>query len=152
MVPFASTEGLNFREQRESDTERLMRMVNDPRVQRGFVDYVRPKGENKRKQLASLTENALIVVIAEAKVPLEGETSTEDNLFAGVVTLSMLESSKNRDATLGISLLPKWWGRGLGTQAVGWIVGHAFEELGMHRVSLYVLADNQAAIALYRKV
>jgi hypothetical protein len=39
-----------------------------------------------------------------------------------------------------------------GTEATRWIVNHAFEQLGMHRVSLIVLEDNVRAIRLYEKM
>jgi RimJ/RimL family protein N-acetyltransferase len=41
--------------------------------------------------------------------------------------------------------------RGLGTAAVGQLLRHAFEELGLHRVELDVFATNPRAIAAYEK-
>jgi RimJ/RimL family protein N-acetyltransferase len=39
-----------------------------------------------------------------------------------------------------------------GTEATRWIVNHAFEQLGMHRVSLGVIGDNPRAITLYENM
>ncbi|MET8010264.1 GNAT family protein [Streptomyces sp. NPDC005271] len=43
-------------------------------------------------------------------------------------------------------------GRGLGTEAVRLIVGHGFERLGLHRISLGVYAFNPRARRVYEKV
>jgi RimJ/RimL family protein N-acetyltransferase len=42
-------------------------------------------------------------------------------------------------------------GRGLGTEAVGLLLRHAFEDLDLRRVSLHVFASNARAIATYEK-
>jgi RimJ/RimL family protein N-acetyltransferase len=42
-------------------------------------------------------------------------------------------------------------GRGLGTEAVRLLLRHAFDDLGLRRVSLHVLASNARAIATYEK-
>jgi RimJ/RimL family protein N-acetyltransferase len=39
-----------------------------------------------------------------------------------------------------------------GTEAMRWIVTHAFEQLNMHRVTLSVVEDNPRAISLYQKM
>jgi RimJ/RimL family protein N-acetyltransferase len=44
------------------------------------------------------------------------------------------------------------WGRGYGTEATELMLGHAFGNLGLHRVSLAVFAFNERAIRSYRKV
>ncbi|MCX5402238.1 GNAT family N-acetyltransferase [Streptomyces sp. NBC_00102] len=43
-------------------------------------------------------------------------------------------------------------GRGLGTEATRLIVGHAFESLGLRRVSLEAYSTNHRALRVYRKV
>ncbi|MFJ5263757.1 GNAT family N-acetyltransferase [Streptomyces sp. NPDC088387] len=47
---------------------------------------------------------------------------------------------------------PRGRGRGLGTEATRLIVGHGFEELGLHRISLEVYGDNPRARRVYEKV
>jgi ribosomal protein S18 acetylase RimI-like enzyme len=44
------------------------------------------------------------------------------------------------------------WGRGYGTEATRMMLAHAFQNLGIHRVSLAVFAFNERAIRSYRKV
>lgn len=58
----------------------------------------------------------------------------------GVATLHiMIGGSENR-------------GKGVGTFAVGSMLSHAFDDLGLYRVELDVLAENAPAIGLYRKM
>ncbi|MFD1147593.1 GNAT family N-acetyltransferase [Saccharothrix hoggarensis] len=51
-----------------------------------------------------------------------------------------------------IALVPGAVGRGLGTEATRLILGHAFEDVGVHRVSLEVYAFNARARRVYEKV
>lgn len=57
----------------------------------------------------------------------------------------------NRSCCFRILIGPGGRNRGLGTEAVRLIVGHAFERLGLHRVSLYVFAHNPRARRAYEK-
>jgi RimJ/RimL family protein N-acetyltransferase len=43
-------------------------------------------------------------------------------------------------------------GRGLGTATLGLLLDHAWRDLGLHRVYLYVFATNERAIASYERV
>ena len=58
---------------------------------------------------------------------------------------------RNRSCSFRILIGPGGRDRGLGTEAVRLIVGHAFEQLGLHRVSLYVFAFNPRARRAYEK-
>jgi RimJ/RimL family protein N-acetyltransferase len=52
---------------------------------------------------------------------------------------------------LGIALGREYWAKGLGQDAVRTLVGFAFRDLGMHKVGLEVLADDDRAVGAYRK-
>jgi len=52
---------------------------------------------------------------------------------------------------LGIAIARDQQGKGIGTEAVDLLVAYAFRDLGVRRVWLDVLADNERAIASYRK-
>ncbi|EJU01289.1 acyl-CoA N-acyltransferase, partial [Dacryopinax primogenitus] len=69
----------------------------------------------------------------------------------GVVSLR-LENPKNRDAQLGMMFSPEWQGLGLGTELLRWLIPHAFDQLGLHRLSLNVKASNEGGKRLYEKV
>ncbi|MEV0226332.1 GNAT family protein [Streptomyces sp. NPDC050704] len=57
----------------------------------------------------------------------------------------------NHSCTFRILIGPGGQGRGLGTDATRLIVGHAFEQLGLHRVSLGVYTFNPRARRAYEK-
>ena len=71
---------------------------------------------------------------------------------AGLVMLQQVGSPRNRKASLAISFLPDHWGKGYGTEIMQWLLEHAFNHLALHRMSLDVLATNERAIAMYKKV
>ncbi len=60
--------------------------------------------------------------------------------------------ARNRSCSFRIALGPAGRGRGLGTEAVRLTVGHGFERLGLHRISLEVYALNPRARRAYEKV
>jgi RimJ/RimL family protein N-acetyltransferase len=58
----------------------------------------------------------------------------------------------DRSCSFRIMLAAAGRDRGLGTEAVRLIVGHGFERLGLHRISLEVYAFNPRARRVYEKV
>lgn len=58
----------------------------------------------------------------------------------------------NRTCGFRTGLGPGGRDRGLGTEAVRMIVGHGFDRLGMHRISLEVYAFNPRARRVYENV
>ena len=57
----------------------------------------------------------------------------------------------NRSAHLGIALISSARGRGFGSETLDLLAGYAFDALGLHRLQLETLADNEAMIASARK-
>ncbi|KAG1749191.1 acyl-CoA N-acyltransferase [Suillus lakei] len=76
----------------------------------------------------------------------------ETGQFMGQCCVKVAEPVKNRDGVFVISMLPKFWGKGYGTEATRFTIDHAFRALGIQRVSLNVLEGNEAAIAIYKKI
>ncbi|MBU7597149.1 GNAT family N-acetyltransferase [Streptomyces sp. P38-E01] len=58
----------------------------------------------------------------------------------------------NGSCNFRIALVPGSHGRGSGTEATRLLVGHGFEVLGLHRISLEVYAFNPRARRVYEKV
>jgi len=60
---------------------------------------------------------------------------------------------KGKSAEVGIGIgEPDLWGKGLGREALGLLVRHLVDDLGLHRITLSVLAYNDRAIASYKAV
>lgn len=58
-----------------------------------------------------------------------------------------------RSAEIGIVLGDKnTWGKGYGTEAMRQMVDHGFNDLGLHRLHLQVVAENTRGIRSYEKV
>ncbi|WP_435878287.1 GNAT family N-acetyltransferase [Streptomyces bobili] len=57
-----------------------------------------------------------------------------------------------RTCTFRTLIGPRGRGRGLGTEATRLIVGHGFEQLGLHRIQLELYGDNPRARHVYEKV
>ena len=61
-------------------------------------------------------------------------------------------SGRNRHCSVGIWIgEAEARGRGYGTEALRLLLGYLFQQMGLHRVALTVVADNAQAIASYKK-
>ncbi|MFF1679350.1 GNAT family N-acetyltransferase [Streptomyces sp. NPDC058256] len=57
-----------------------------------------------------------------------------------------------RNCTFRTLIGPRGRGRGIGTEATRLIVGHGFEQLGLHRISLELYSHNHRARRVYERV
>jgi hypothetical protein len=110
-VPFAETNQLRIRGYQESDCDKLVSLLNDPRSKRSGPEYVKPTSEVAlRKDIPEMARHAFMFCILEAKQPLE-----DGNNWVGFISLRQQSSPKNRDAMFGIILDARHWGKGYGT-------------------------------------
>ena len=58
----------------------------------------------------------------------------------------------NRSCNFRVIIGPRGWDRGLGSEAIRLFLGYGFEQLGVHRISLDVLAFNPRAKRVYDNV
>ena len=56
------------------------------------------------------------------------------------------------EADIGYELDPEYWGCGYATEAARAMVAFGFDELGLHRVSSWCIADNAASARVLEKV
>ncbi|KAI0050429.1 acyl-CoA N-acyltransferase [Auriscalpium vulgare] len=135
-----------LRKYRDSDRKHLADLWTDAEIQALiFLEYAHP-GPRRDKfvqdTIAEWTRAPSLLGVVE-----DGWTGA----FVGHVGLLTL-SPAARDGRVSIALRKEWWGRGVGTELMQWLVAHGFRELGMRRISLMVLADNARALALYRQM
>jgi RimJ/RimL family protein N-acetyltransferase len=57
----------------------------------------------------------------------------------------------NRHAHIGLSLRPRFWRRGYGTDVLDTLCRYAFQTLGLHRLQLETLIDNDGMIGAAKK-
>ena len=77
-------------------------------------------------------------------------TDRESGELVGEVVLYEWDPAA-RSCTFRTLIGPRGRGRGIGTEATRLIVGHGFEQLGLHRIQLEVYGDNHRALRVYEK-
>jgi len=130
-----------------ADAPGLVELLREPEVRRltGSHGQVRP-GVLERAEL-----------LYESRAAHDDElwlavTDKHTGSYAGEVVLQELDAD-NRSCSFRIALAgPKVFGRGYGTEATRLILAHAFETVGLHRVSLEVFAFNPRARHVYEAV
>ncbi len=71
--------------------------------------------------------------------------------FASEIRLDNV-NAQDRRATMAIGIgNPALLGKGFGTEAIDLLLRHAFEDIGLHRIGIRVLAYNRRAIRAYEK-
>jgi RimJ/RimL family protein N-acetyltransferase len=71
--------------------------------------------------------------------------------FVGEVVFNDWNAA-NRSCNFRVMIGPRGRDRGFGTEAIRMFIGYGFEQLGLHRISLDVLAFNPRASRVYQKV
>jgi diamine N-acetyltransferase len=78
--------------------------------------------------------------------------TTVDHQFIGNVYLLNIHPI-NRTAEFSIVISDKrYWSQGIGAEVARRVLHHAFQDLNLNRVYLYVLNNNDRAIRLYEKI
>lgn len=140
-----NTERLTLREFRpETDTSDYLRLRNNADVQRTMSgDYIVPITRKAvEKRFDSFNGGNFLL---HAVITLKGSET-----FVGFASV-IQNNPKNRDAALGVAILPEYWSKGFATEAMEFIVDYCFENLNLHRVSMGIFSGNERALALYRK-
>jgi RimJ/RimL family protein N-acetyltransferase len=141
-IPVLEGRGITLRKAQSSDVEARLSLGNDPDILEMFGvsrDAVRPPTpESAARWVQNLRDHPRAWVI-------------ETDRLIGEVRLDRIDM-QDRRASLAIGILgPDWLGKGLGTEATMLVLGHAFHDLKLHRISIRVLAYNTRAIRSYQK-
>lgn len=133
-----------LRELRSSDLPAIMEYVNDYATYSPFTDQApRPKTEAfQRCWLENSTrEDLLTFAIADR----------ESGEFVGTIQLRDIQSFARR-SLFSIILKPGAQGKGYGSDALRTLLGFAFNELNLHKITLMVYESNEGGRRLYEKV
>lgn len=141
-LPVLVGRGITLRRAQSNDVEARLRLGNDPEILEMFGvsrDAVRPPTpESAAQWVQTLMDHPRAWVI-------------ETDRLIGEVRLDQI-NLQDRRASLAIGILaPEYLGMGLGTEATMLVLGHAFHDLKLHRISIRVLAYNTRAIRSYQK-
>jgi RimJ/RimL family protein N-acetyltransferase len=127
---------------RDEDSDALYRWIND----RELVELSARFAPVDRSDHDAWFENSR----ARSDVMVFAIRTTPEERLVG--TCQLLLDEDGRSAELRIRIGERdVWGRGLGTEAVGLLVTHAFDHLGLASVWLQVFASNTRARRLYER-
>lgn len=128
---------------KEADTDDIIRWRNTKFVQRNFIyqkPFTREGHENWRKTMIETGRGVQFMIVRK-----------RDDRTVGSVYLRDIDRVHNK-AEYGIFIGEKEaLGQGYGTQAAQMMISYAFEEEGLHKVMLRVLAENEQAKRSYQK-
>lgn len=131
-----SGETVTLRLATEDDIPTLVAIRGEPAV------FARWPGEDLVAEIHESIHDDEVVLYT---IEVDGETS-------GAIQSYEETDPDYRHAGVDIYLAPKFHGRGFGSDAVRTLVRHLILTEGHHRVVVDPAADNEAAIAAYRKV
>ena len=119
---------------------RVRELRNHPDVRRFMYSSHEISAGEHDSWLASLSGNArqqVFVVCLDERV-------------AGIVSLNAINAT-HRTADWAFYLDPALQGQGLGSLVEFWLLDHAFETVGLHKLNCEVLESNQAVVKMHRK-
>jgi RimJ/RimL family protein N-acetyltransferase len=136
---------VNLRGVELDDLDRDVRWVNDTEVTRHL---------NMRYPLSRSAEEEWLKGVAVRPGSYESinfAIETKDGIHIGNLGFHEVHP-EDRKARLGIMIGDKdYWSKGYGTDAMLTFLRFAFDEMNLHRVDLTVDAENERALACYRK-
>jgi RimJ/RimL family protein N-acetyltransferase len=85
---------------------------------------------------------------------IEYANPDKESVFLGIIALANLKNNQKRNvktAEVGYWVARKYWGKGIGTEALLLATGYGFEELGLGAICACVLKENAPSIHLLQK-
>ena len=125
---------------KDSHVDGITALYNDPVVARQVLQMPFQSTEVWRKRLAPDNER-MVQLVALHQGAVVGNIGLEQ--FSRI--------RRSHAGSLGMAVAVAWQGQGVGSQLLATALDIADNWMNLHRVELSVYADNEAAIALYRK-
>lgn len=136
-------ERVSLREVREEDNPLFRRWRSDPEVLRWLFSERAPTEAEQQHWFESLASD-------ETKTAFMVETATGRAI--GQAKFDRIDRERGC-AELGLMIGERAErGKGLGAEACRLLIQYGFEELALRRIDCLVLADNEPALGLYRKL
>ncbi len=140
--PVLEGENITLRLMNEEDTENIIRWRNQDFVRRNFIyqkSFSKEGHQQWKKNMIDTGKAVQFIISAKGGHPI------------GSVYLRDIDRV-HKKAEYGIFIGEKdALGKGYGTQAARIIIHYAFEQLGLHKLMLRLLADNKQAYKSYEK-
>lgn len=141
------TARLVLRRSRPEDAEAISAYRSDPEVHR-YQGWDRTDAEGVRSEIVEMTGRAPGQPGGWTQFSVEDR---ETGGLVGDIGLSLADGEPGV-IKIGYTMSPAFQGRGYATEAVGALIGYAFDTLGADIVRAYASAENVASIRVAEKV
>lgn len=126
------------------DHSGMLEWMHDPQINRVYTDKIKnATAESVEKFITEAEE------LMQQKHTCHYAIVNEDDEYLGTISLKDIKEIKG--AEYAISMRGAYQGRGIASWATQEILRIAFDELGLHRVYLKVLSDNEYANKFYNR-
>lgn len=147
-MPFQiHTARLLLRRFRASDFESFLAYRNDPQVAR-YQGWSVPYGEQDARHFVESMQ-----AFEQPEVGEHMQIAIEHRASQAMIgdVMCHIHSSDPRQATIGFTLAPSWWGQGYALEAVRALLDYLFFTRNMHRVAADCDVDNTASWQLLER-
>lgn len=146
------SERLCFRAYVDSDKPFITSLINTAQIQHTLSnDHLAPKTQGYITEHISDMEKGFLFAIVTLRQSHPQDGVQEQEQAVGYVDAE-LTNARNRDSTMSIAIIPAYQGKGYAKETMLWAIDHLFKNMGVHRITLTVFANNPNAKALYEKL
>lgn len=124
------------------DLPDYVRWLNDPKVLEYFGNYLPLSLAQEEKWYEAMLQDPQTIAYA---IELEGQ-------HIGGAGFNKIDG-RNASAEVGLFIgVPELWDQGLGADVLKALLRFGFEQMNLHRIYLYVFAENERAVHLYERL
>ncbi|OAL45628.1 acyl-CoA N-acyltransferase [Pyrenochaeta sp. DS3sAY3a] len=170
-APFSSAR-LHYRAIRLPEDLPVFLAINEDKIgfQNSSINNIRlVSTADLEKWMKSMTEDCLLGAVIWLAHPQPGFSALDPEIQArkddgeiieswgtaiGEIHLNALppDQAHHRWTEIGIDILPRYQGKGYGSEAIQWAMDYAFRRAGMHRIRIRGFEWNEAALKLYERL
>ena len=144
--PELETERLLLRRINEADANEIFELRSDDDVNRYLDRQPASSVADALKHIENLERH-----MNTSRLPVWAITIKPDPKLVGCILLFEYNEQEN-SAEIGFELLPNHQRKGIMYEAVNRVIKFAFSDLHLQKISAYVHADNEASLALLKKL
>ena len=135
---------ITLRDFRREDVDAAHAVVGDDKVTRWLSFDTRSRAET-----AAMIEEVVERAQVEPRTEFYLAVTLPDDDLVGFARLAL---NGVRAGKLGYAIRADQWGKGYATDAARTLISYGFEKLNLHRISAAIGPDNDASIALIRRL